>query len=58
MPVGDFGLGENALVHGNHTGSVRESMFAKKLTDFLDENMLQLFEIERFLIHRMSPFGR
>jgi hypothetical protein len=31
---------------------------AKKLTGFFAQNMLQLFEFERFLVDRMIPFGR
>jgi hypothetical protein len=32
--------------------------FPKKLTDFFDENLLQYFDFERFLIDHMSPWDR
>ena len=34
------------------------SMFRKKLIDFFDQNMLQLFESERFLFDQMIPSDR
>jgi len=33
-------------------------MFPKKLIDFSDQNMLQLFEFERFLFDQMIPSDR
>ena len=30
----------------------------KKVIDFFDSDMLQLFEFERFLFDQMVPFGR
>jgi len=30
----------------------------KKLTDFFDENLLQRFDFERFLIDHMTPCDR
>jgi hypothetical protein len=48
---------EGAGAAGDNANGVLEHV-PKKLTDFFDQNMLQLVELERFLFDQMIPSDR
>ncbi|MGH6863708.1 MAG: hypothetical protein ACRECN_05470, partial [Methylocella sp.] len=53
--------GARFMVHAMsdpHCGAATLEHVPKKLLDFFEFDMLQLFEFERFLIDQMNPFDR